>query len=99
MLGSKHFKEVRELIWEVRSNYKNFGIVLDLLPSDINTIVQTHHYDTVNSFSGVLEEILKRGVSKEELAKALESQTLGYGQLAQKVRAKTFSSGMHVILK
>ena len=96
MLGSNNFKEVRELIWEVRSNYKNLGIALGLLPSDINTIVQSSHYDTVSCFDGVLDEILRRGVTKEDLAKALDSQTLRYGQLAQKVQGKTFSSGMYV---
>ena len=94
MLGSSNFVEVRQLIWEVRSNYRNFGIALGLLPSDISTIVQSNHHDTVSCFDGVLDEILRRGLTKNQLAEALESQTLRYGQLAQKVRAKTFSSGM-----
>ena len=94
MLGSSNFGEVQQLIWEVRSNYRLFGIVLGLLPADINTIVQSNHYDTVNCFDGVLDEILRRGLTKDQLAEALDSQTLHYGQLAEKVRAKTFSSGM-----
>ena len=94
ILGSSNFKEVQQLIWEVRSNYRHFGIALGLLPADINTIIQSNHYDTVNCFNGVLDEILKRGLTKDQLAEALDSQTLRYGQLAQKVRAKTFSSGM-----
>ena len=94
VLGSSNFGEVRDLIWEVRSSYRLFGIALGLLPGDINPIVQSNHYDTVNCFDGVLDEILRRGVTKDELANALESKTLRFGQLAEKVRAMTFSSGM-----
>ena len=82
------------MIWEVRSSYRLFGIALGLLPGDINPIVQSNHYDTVNCFDGVLDEILRRGVTKDELANALESKTLRFGQLAEKIRTTTFSSGM-----
>ena len=92
MLVEAHFREVQHLIWEIRPNYQNFAYVLGLTPGHVAAIRQTHHSVTDDCFNAVLTEILKRGVTQEKLAEALESKELGYVQLAQKVRAATFSS-------
>lgn len=100
MLGIDHFLDVQQLIWDVRSNYKHLAYALGLLPGDVTAITHTYHYMTDDCFDAVLTKVLNEGVTQEELAKALESKTLRYGQLAQKVRAATFSklSGIQWII-
>ena len=41
-------------------------------------------------FERTLEEVLKNGLSRNKLAEVLESEQLGYRQLAKKVREAKF---------
>lgn len=88
--GVEHFSAVQDLIWDARANYQQLGLSLGFLPGTISAIKQTHHYDTVECFNQVLEDALKKGLSRNKLAGVLESKQLGYGQLAQRVRAANF---------
>ena len=93
MLVGTHFHEIQNLIWEIRSEYQNFGYALGLSSGDVAAIRETHHSNADDCFNAVLKEILKQGVTQEKLAEALESRMLGRVQLAKKVRAAIFSSG------
>ena len=91
MLDGSHLQELQRLLWEVRGQYQNFGIALGLLPGDITAIMSGVQHDAGVCLNAILQEVLKRGVTQEQLATALESCTLGYGQLAKKVRVAVFS--------
>ena len=88
--GMDHFSEVLDLIWDARSSYQGLGYGLGLSPATINAIKQSNFHNTENCFDKILEEALKNGLSRNKLAKVLESKTMGYGQLAKKVRAANF---------
>ena len=92
MLGSKQFTAVHALIWGARGSYWNLAYALDVA-YDVSSITQTNREDVEKCFDAVLNEILKKGVMQEDLAKALESETVGHKQLAQSVREKTFTPG------
>lgn len=88
-MGTHHFNQIQQLIWDVRSSYKKLGYCLGLSYASVESIQQSSH-DADDSFHGILNEALKMGLSRNKLAKVLESKTLGYGYLAQKVRAANF---------
>ena len=92
MLGKEHFSQLQKLLWEVRPDYQNLGYALNLSHADVKSITQTCRHVTDDCFNDVLTEVLKRGVTQENLAKALESKLLHYTKLAEKVRTATFSS-------
>lgn len=92
LLVEEHFQKLRILLSDVRYKYENFGYALGLLPGDVSTIRQTHQSDTEGCFNAVLTKVLNQGVTQENLAKALESDALGYVELAQRVRETTFLS-------
>ena len=97
MLVIEHFRELQQLLWNVRFKYENFGCALDLLPGDVEAIRQSN-LDTDGRFNAVLTKVLNQGVTKEQLVKALESDPLGYVQLAKKLCNTTFhSSKPHVV--
>ena len=85
-LTKEHFSAVKDLLYEVRSKYENLGFALGLLPGDIKAIKKANQQDVDGCYSDVLEQVLKNGITREELAKALESPGLQYGVLARKVR-------------
>ena len=88
--GMEHFSEVRDLIWDARSSYQNLGYGLSLSPPSVNTIKQSNHFDVEKCFDGILEEVLKNGLSRNKLAEVLESRQLGHTVLAKKVREANF---------
>ena len=85
-----HFNKVRNFIWDTRSSYQNLAYGLDLSPASVNTIKQSNHCDVEKCFDRILEEILKKGLSRNKLAEVLESRQLGYTLLANEVRAAEF---------
>ena len=89
-LGMDHFSKVRVIIWDARSSYQNLAYGLGLSPASVNTIKQSNHYDMEKCFDGILEEVLKNGLSRNKLAEVLESRQLDYGLLANKVRVAKF---------
>ena len=92
MLVEEHFKEVRDLLWSTRSQYNNLGYALNIPAGTMTTIQRSNFYQVEACYDAVLLEVLKRGVTQEKLAEALESRQLKYEQLAQKVRDHTFQS-------
>ena len=74
----------------IYSIYQNLGYGLSLSPATVNTIKQSNQLDVEKCFDAILEEVLKKGLSRNKLAEVLEGKTLGYGQLAQKVREANF---------
>ena len=86
-----HFQQVRELIWDVRAHYTYLGFALGLSPSDLSTIEKSNFFDVGKCFDAVLCQVLMDDLTQEGLARALESKTIKYGQLAKKVRAAKFS--------
>ena len=98
ILVTEHFRELQLLLWDACSEYENFGHALNLSPTDVTAIKKTHQLDTNECFNAVLTEVLKRGVTQEDLVKVLKSTTLQYVQLAEKLQNKTFySSKPHVV--
>ena len=89
-LGMDHFNEVQALIWEARPRYQSLAYGLGLSPATVSAIRQDNRDDTEKCFYGVLEEVLKKGVSRNKLAAVLESRQLGYTLLAKKVREAKF---------
>ena len=85
-----HFSKVRDLIWDARSSYENLGYGLGLSPASVDTIKQSNHSDVEKCFDRILEEVLKRELSRNKLAEVLESRHLGYRLLAKKVREKEY---------
>ena len=97
-LHINHFTEVRPLIWRVRRNYRNLGYAIGITPDVMSTIETKNIHDVERCFDDVLTEILNKGVMQEDLAKALESEMVRNKQLAQRVRAASFSFGKILII-
>ena len=92
MLSEEHHGEVRELLWSTRSQYNNLGYALNIPAGTMSTIPKENFYQVEACYNAVLIEVLKRGVTQEQLAEALESRQLKYEQLAQIVRNHTFKT-------
>ena len=92
MLGEEHHGEVRELLWSTRSQYNNLGYALNIPAGTMTTIPKENFYQVEACYNAVLLVVLRRGVTQEKLAEALESRQLKYEQLAQKVRDHTFKT-------
>ena len=87
---AKHFETVRKLIWDARTSYQNIAFVLGLNPSTVNEI-NLNHSDTGDRFLAVLQLAFQNGLTKNQLAAALDSPSLRWGQLAKKLREANFT--------
>ena len=93
MLCIEQFNALRRLIWGARGSYRNLAFALGVTPDVVSSIVQTNREDVEKCFDAVLTEVLNKGVMQEDLAIALESEMVHHGQLAKRVREKTFTPG------
>ena len=90
VLRSEHFIQVREFLWNARSNYQNLGYCLGVSPESVRAVQESNHYIVDKCFDEILKELLKPGLSRNRLAEALASGTMRYGHLAQRVRIANF---------
>ena len=85
----KHFETVRVLIWDARISYQDIGFALGLDPSTVDKIKRDHS-DMGDGLNAVLQLAFQKGLTKNQLAAALDSGTVRMGQLARKVREANF---------
>ena len=86
----KHFRMVQELIWHARTDFQNIGYALGLDPATVKEIKDDHR-DTGDRFVAVLQLAFQRGLTRNQLADALDSQTVRQRQLARKLRNANFT--------
>ena len=84
-LTSDDLKKILNSLWDARTKWYNMGIELDMKVSVLETIKQNHHNEVDSCFTAMLTDWLKQinpPPTWKALADALNSSTVGYGELA-----------------
>ena len=97
MFTSKQFNCLRELIWDARNDYRSLAFALGVTHDVVVSMEKNNQNDVERCFDAVLDEVLKKGVTQEDLAKALESKMVRRPLLAQGVHEATFTPGTESI--
>lgn len=77
-----HRRTLNELLWPARAQYKNIYIALGFDPSELHGSSGTQISDL---YMNVVEAIISKGVTKQQLVDTLKSPIVGHGQLALKL--------------
>ena len=90
-LNTKDLCAIQKAVWDARAHWYNIGVGLDISVGTLDAIKETHNDRTDRCFTDVLVHWLKRGDPKPSLnalAKALESPSVGYGELAERISSE-----------
>ena len=87
---AKHFGTVQALIWDARNDFQNIGYALGLDPPTVKEI-ENDNCDTGDRFVAILQLAFQNGLTRNQLADALDSPTVHHGHLAKKVRSAKFT--------
>lgn len=75
----EHRRMLKDLLWPARAQYKNIYIALGFDPSELHGSGGSQISDL---YMNVVEAIISKGVTKQQLVNALKSPTVGHGRLA-----------------
>ena len=75
----EHRRMLKDLLWPARAQYKNIYIALGFDPSELHESSGSQISDL---YMNVVEAIISKGVTKQQLVDALKSPTVGHGRLA-----------------
>ena len=78
-------KEVQQTVWKARKKWYNIGLELNIDPDTLDVVEENCRADCEKCFTAMLKIWLKPASPKPTwtaLAKALQSPTVGYSNLA-----------------
>ena len=82
---------VQNTVWDARARWYNVGLGLHISAYKLDAIKETHKNSTDPCFTDMLAHWLKTSHPKPSLnalAKALESPSVEYGELAERISSK-----------
>ena len=99
-LTSNDIREVIEKVWKARAKWYHIGIELGISVHDLNAIKNgANHHDIDNCFTDMLVIWLQQPhATWEALANALQSEPVGYPQLAESIAPASSAASCETIV-
>ena len=85
ILNKGHLVALRELLWPARAYYSNIYSALGFNPADLHEPMG-YGNNLQTLYSNLMQELIRRGVSKQDLVKALRAQPVGHTILADELK-------------
>ena len=89
-LISKNLSAVLEATWEARAEYYQLGLCMGLSGNDMDAINANNRGQVGACWTQTLKKCINRGLTQDELVKALCSTTVGMNEVAIRIRQMTF---------